>query len=656
MEADFQELDEYVQNGDHDKVLEKTGKILKEAPADIEAYQCKISALLALEKYKEVIEAVEAWKKVEGKAKDAPDFCIYKAYALYVQRRDDEALECLNDPNTIKTGDCAVLRGQIFFRKEKYAEAAEAFAEAIKLDKNLAQNESLQANLVAAQIEAEQVEAAQKTVSQWNSRYGVPKCMESSECQFNASCANVAVGDFAAAKTAIAKSIELAEKEFDEDMTDDDKNRELAPLRVQSAYISQCCGERAAASSSLLEAFPTLPHNTQAVCVAANNLASLRQDHDLCNESYKRIKAFATDPANKLSRKQKETLEANKCLLLMRLGKYSAVEEALAQLVPLCGAESERAVLYTTLSKFYNGKQEEALSSLKNYVDAHEGSIYPTLVLAQLHIEHNDPAGAIAVIEHATVGDFTAKAGMLSCLAVLKERSGDAAGATVLLKRCAELCKANPMIPRKIARRFADNGMVADANEVYKLCEDRKGAYVDPVRVLSAGQTSITDAEALCKSLPYVPSLPKGVTVAELENLPAPKQPQQRAPAPAAADTAASSEEAKAAEKKRKRPKKKRVPKDYDPDEEPDPERWLPKSKRSSANVFKGRGSAKRRRRAAAAAANLSVGLPGMQDSTLESELGKAMSPEEIQAQQQAAALARLQARGAGRNRGQRRH
>jgi len=313
----------------------------------------------------------------------------------------------------------------------------------------------------------------------------MPKCLDNSDCQFNASCAHAAAGDFAAAKTAIAKSIELAQAEFEDDMTDDEKNRELAPLRVQSAYIAQCNGERAEAASSLMEAFPTLPHNTHAVCVAANNLASLRQDHDLCNESYKRIKAFATDPANKLSPKQKETLEANKCLLLMRLGKYTAVEEALKQLVPLCGAESERAVIYTALTQFYNGKHEDALKSLKQYVDAHKESVYATLVLAQLHIEHNDPAGAIAVIENETVGDIASRAGMLSCLAVLKERSGDEAGAKDLLKRCAELCKANPMVPRKIARRFADKGMVSDANDVYSMCEDKKAAHVDPVRVLS---------------------------------------------------------------------------------------------------------------------------------------------------------------------------
>jgi len=380
----------------------------------------------------------------------------------------------------------------------------------------------------------------------------------------------------------------------------------------------------------------------------------------LCNESYKRIKAFATDPANKLSPKQKETLEANKCLLLMRLGKYTAVEEALSLLIPLCGAESERAVIYTALSQFYNGKQEDALKSLKQYVDAHKDSVYATLVLAQLHIEHKDPAGAIAAIESATIDDFTSRAGMLSCLAVLKENSGDMAGATALLKRCAELCKADPMVPRKIARRFADKGMVSDANDVYKLCSEKKGAYVDPVRVLAAGQTSISEAEALCKSLPYVPSLPKGVTVKELENLPAPKQVQPRAPATEAAATAAAaaSEETKAAEKKRKRPKKKRLPKDYDPDEEPDPERWLPKAQRSTANRFKGRGAAKKRRAAAAAAANLAVGLPGMQDAALESELGKPMTAEEIQAQQQATAIAHLAARGGGRNSrgGKRRH
>jgi len=662
MEVEFQELDEYVKNEDHDKVLEKTAEILKAAPADIEAYMCKLSALLALEKYKEVIEAVDEWKKVEGKASNAPDFVFYKAYAFYVQRKEDEALECLDAPDTQKTADCFVLRGQIFYRKERFAEAVEAFNEAIKLDKNLAQNVPLQANLVAAQLEAEQVEAAQKTVSSWSSRYGVPKCLDDSDCQFNAACALAAAGDYTGAKSAITKSLELAEANFDEDTAEEDKNRETAPIRVQSAYISQCSGERAAAASSLLEAFPSLPRNTQAICVAANNLASLRQDHDTCNESYKRIKEFATDRANKLSPKQKEVLEANKCLLLMRMGKYTAVEEELALLIPLCGAENERAVIYTALSLFFGGKQEEGLNTLKQYVSAHKECVYATLVLAQLLIQHNDHAGAIAAIENATIGDITSRAGMLSCLAVLKERTGDVAGSTALLKRCAELCKSNPMIPKKIARRFADKGMVADANEVYNMCEDKKGAHVDPVRVLAAGQTSITEAEALCKGLPYVPGLPRGVTVTELENLPAPKQVQQHAPvaaATAAAATANASEETKTevTEKKRKRPKKKRVPKNMDPNAEPDPERWLPKSQRSSAKRFKGRGSEKRRRAAAAKAANLSVGLPGMQDAALETELGKAMTQEQIQAQQKEAAIAALAARSSGRAaRGRRRH
>lgn len=679
MEALFATLDEYVQAKDHEKVLEASEAILKEASGDVDAFGCKICALLFLERFREVVKAVDEWEAGAGKGKDGPCFRVEKAYALYKLRENEGALVCLEDASTPRTGRALVLRGQVLHRLERYGEAAECFAEARKADKELATDEALQANLVAAQVEAGDAAAAVRTVAQWAApRTGLAACTGNADCLFNASCAHAAAGDVAAARTAATEALALAEEGLDDDDDDNEEGTsaaeraaELAPLRVQAAYTAQCAGERAAALAALEALLPGLTRGSAAGAVAANNVAALRPAHDAWGESLRRVRAAAADAAPRLSRRQQATLAANQCLLLLRLGRYPAADEALARLTELCGgasgsssaADDERVAVLGALCAFYGGRADEALAQLARFREAHAGAVHATLVHAQLLVARGDAAGAAALLAHADLGAVGACAGVLACRALLHERAGDAATAAALLRRCAEQGRADPAVPRAVARHLAECGRADDASAVYALCpDDRRGVRVDPVRVQAVGQVSLADAEALCKGLPPVEPL-AGVSPAALEDLPAPRtqaaKPVEATAAPAAAAAAAAAtttaEGASEAGKKKRRPKKKRLPKNMNPERKPDPERWLPKKQRKSYLNRKGQSAAQKRR--AAKGTDLAVGLPGMQNQELESQLGKAMTAKEIQAQEQAAAIAQLAARSSGRHaRGRRRH
>ena len=670
MEALFTTLDEYVQAKDHEKVLEASEAILKEASGDVDAFGCTVCALLFLERFREVVKAVDEWEAADGEAKDRTGFRVQKAYALYKLRDNAGALGCLEDASTPRTGSALVLRGQVLHRLERYAEAAACFAEARKADKGLAADESLQANIVAAQVEAGDAAGAVETVAQWSaSRSGLAACTGSADCQFNASCAHAAAGDAAAAQAAAARALALAEEGLDDDASAAERAAELAPLRVQAAYTAQCAGsgnsnsegaDAPASTAAALEAeleglLPGLERGSAAGAVAANNLAALRRAHDAWGESLRRVRACAAAAAPRLSRRQQATLAANECLLLLRLGRgAAAADDALARLAALCGAEDERVVLLRALCAFYAGRHADALAQL----DAHERSahagaaVHATLVHAQLLAMRGDAAGAAALLAHADLGDRAERAGLLAARALLLERAGDAAGAAALLRRCAEQGRADPALLRAVARHLAEAGRADDASAVYALCPDRRGVRVDPVRVQAVGQVCIAEAEALCKGLPAVEA-PAGVSAAALEGLPVPRA-QAPKQAPKETTTAPATAAAEAGKKKR-RPKKKRLPKNMNPERKPDPERWLPRKQRASYRNKKSQGAAQKRREARGT--DLAVGLPGMQNTALESELGKAMTAKEIQEQERAAAVAQLAARSSGRNtRGRRRH
>ena len=112
---------------------------------------------------------------------------------------------------------------------------------------------------------------------------------------------------------------------------------ELAVIRVQKAFVIQMMAKEEEAlklyTNALAHKYVAFyglpltgipshrPSDSVVAAVAANNIVTLRHDHDLF-DSLKKVKGIAT-PANesKLSAAQKKAIHMNHCLVLLKMNK-----------------------------------------------------------------------------------------------------------------------------------------------------------------------------------------------------------------------------------------------------------------------------------------------------------------------------------------------
>lgn len=608
-----------------------------------------VAALIHLGKSAEAASRLTALEKLSDVSENVLEFVRFaRPYLAWNgQGSVSDALAAVRD---LQGKDARKLEAQLLYRLGKYDEAARVYEQlltdarallAAKKTPTATSRWTLRVTSNAAPVTAAELETLSQSVTELatnlmatlvlsdkpNDAIAVKDGLESSyELEYNSTCAHIGASDFGMADLCLEKAEtmlhELVEGAQGED---DDMEEEMAPVKVQRAYLKHLSGSVVEAKNEYEVIVKNKSADAASLAVAANNLTvalgQLAFDKEV-QEMERRKAAESSGHAG--SETDGATVEKVASEKKAEKERHDALAEGLKKMRATSGAKVEskltdqqrramarnRSILLVQMGRLDGCKVE--LDRLKA---AYPNDLVNPLIEAALIAKRGNLLAADQVLKSAG-DDDTIRAARVQ----LAEDSGDLLRAAELL---IELFPGRPAAVATAATLFEEIGEKdraisllrdaangKDAVEAKKALGDlllREEKYEEAAEVLeqilkiiptdSIAQaqlivaTSYFNAERAEELSQRLPPLPAGalddMTGEELEKLPPPKR------RTTAARTRLSGAAAKAngtkaiaenggEEKKKKRKRKKRLPKNYDPDgPPPDPERWLPKTMRS---------------------------------------------------------------------------
>lgn len=283
----------------YDKVVNLSTKILTKHPMEVKAFQCKVVALIRTEKYEDCLSLIKKFPNLSNHV-------IYeKAYVEYRLNRVSDASKTLesadhNDINVLE------LKAQVHYRKEEFEEAYNCLRKVIRNSHDDYGEERL-TNLTA-------IAAAASCFM--NTRLDIDVNPELFEGKFNLACYHLGFGD---RKTA-AKLLEESESSCrsclaeDPEITEEEINEEMAPVKVQQAYLLQLDEKEELATQMYQSVIRQRTSDSALVAVAANNIVCINKEQNIF-DSRKRIKLMSLDGLqHKLFTKQRINILINQAL------------------------------------------------------------------------------------------------------------------------------------------------------------------------------------------------------------------------------------------------------------------------------------------------------------------------------------------------------
>ncbi|EOY00809.1 SRP72 RNA-binding domain isoform 1 [Theobroma cacao] len=575
----FTSLNRHIQRSEFTQAVKVANQVLSVAPGDEDAIRCKVVALIKGDNIEEALSAIQSAQKVSF------DFSFYKAYCLYRQNKLDEALVFLEKQD--KTHSSMLLEAQILYRLGKMDAC-------VDICRNLqrAKIDSLEINLVAGLISAGRVSEVQGTLDTLK-----VKATSSFELAYNIACSLIEGNKHKDAEQLLLTARRIGQETLtEENLADDDIEIELAPIAVQLAYVQQLLGHTQEAVGAYTDIVNRNLADEPSLAVAVNNLIAMKGPKDISDSLRKldRLKekdsqkfqlAHAIDL--KLSPKQKETIYANRVLLLIHANKMDQARELVAFLPQLFPDSVMPVLLQAAVLVRENkaGKAEEMLGQFAEKFPEKSKIIF----LARAQVAAAAGHHQIAAESLAKVPDIQHMPATVATLVALKERAGDINGAAAVLDSAIKWWKSAmtednqlSVIMQEAASFKLRHGKEEDAALLYEELVKSHGSIEALVGLITTvAHVNVDKAEAYEKQLKPLPGL-NGVDVDGLERTSGAKHVED-APHGGLAEA---QEDGKIKEKsKKKRKRKPRYPKGFDPANPgppPDPERWLPKRERSS--------------------------------------------------------------------------
>ncbi|GLE04988.1 hypothetical protein PINS_up013972 [Pythium insidiosum] len=578
--ATFAELQAALSRENYARAIEICNKIRSKTPDDQDAVKIKCVALIRLEKFDKALELAVKY----------PALAAERAYCLYRLKRDDDALQLLGAASTPAQRHLAA---QIHYRKGQYAQAIDLYEQLLQEATGRGEDlTELHANLLAAYASAGR--------SQELEHREIP-VHDSWEVAFNKSFTAIETGDWSAADAHLSDAERLCREMLEADgVSAAEMENELAPVRVQKAFVKQMQGDHDAALAEYRAVLKLKLTNQAVGAVATNNIVAIRNDRDLL-DSLKRLKALdAVVQSDKLTPVQQEAILANRALLLALLNKPEECRAALQTLqaqFPHARLASEITVLLAVKDHHADGAIEALQGNL---------SLGGRLGLAHLYLAQRQPARAAECLE--SIAEIQHTPGTVATLVALYDAAGNSASAQRVLQRALDHHRAVDFrSPSAMKIREGDcsykiqkKQYQAAADAYLELLEGESAGAMDPdLRLHSLASLvvalSFCDAAAAEMRSVLLPPVPECETdPAELE------QQAQRSSRLASklADVGDKKNERKRAAKNPERIARKRAKRrdahleklrsrpDYNPTIgliNPDPERWIPRKQRSYA-------------------------------------------------------------------------
>ncbi|KDP26748.1 hypothetical protein JCGZ_17906 [Jatropha curcas] len=572
----FTTLNKHIQRSDYEQAVKVSDQVLSISPADEDAIRCKVVALIKADSIDDALSTIQAAQRVPI------DFSFVKAYCLYRQNKLNEALESLKGQE--RNTETMLLESQILFRMGKMDACVDIYQ---KLQKS--KIDSLEINLVAGLIlggrssEVQGLMEAQRI-----------KASSSFELAYNTACSLIERNKYKDAEQLLLTARRIGQETLmDDNLAEDDIEIELAPIAVQLAYVQQLLGR----SQEAMEAYTDIINRNLAdessFAVAINNLVSLKGTRDVSDNLRKLDRLKEKDAQGfqlargleKLSPKQRETIYANRVLLLLHANKMDQAREIVAALTDMF-ADSVIPVLLQSAVLIKENKAARAEEILAQFAEKFpDKSKLVLLARAQVAAAAGHPQ--VAADSLAKIPDIQHMPATVATIVALKERAGDIDGASSVLDSAIKwwsnaMVEDNKLylIMQEAASFKIRHGREEDAAHLYEQLVKSHGsieALAGLVRTVA--RVNVDKAEAYEKQLKPLPGL-KGIDVDSLEKTSGAKHVEGSHVLAAEVH-----EEGKKEKPKKKRKRKPRYPKGFDPANPgppPDPERWLPKRERSS--------------------------------------------------------------------------
>ncbi|GLU21792.1 hypothetical protein SLE2022_379080 [Rubroshorea leprosula] len=575
----FTSLNRHIERSEFKPAVKVADQVLSIAPGDEDAIRCKVVALIKGDNIDAALSMIQSSQKLPI------DLSFFKAYCLYRLNRLDEALESLK--NQERNSATMLLESQILYRLGKM----DACVDVYRLLQQ-SKTESIEINLVASLISAGRASEVKRTLESLRI-----KPNSSFELAYNVACSLIEDNKYTDAEQLLLAARRIGQETLtDENLAEDEIEAELAPIAVQLAYVEQLLGRTQEAPGSYTEIINQNLADESSLAVAINNLIAVKGPKDISDSLKKLDRLKEKESQNfqlahaldlKLSPKQRETIYANRLLLLLHANKIDQARELVAALPDIFPDSVMPVLLQAAVLVRENkaGKAEELLAQFAEKFPEKSKIAFLSRAQVAAAVGHVQ----IAAESLAKIPGIQYMPATVATLVTLKERAGDINGASSVLESAIKwwsnaMTEDNKLgiIMQEAASFKLRHGKEEDAACLYEELVKNQGgigALVGLVRTVA--HVNVDKAEAYEKQLKPLPGL-KEVDVDSLEKTSGAKQ-VDGAPH---VELPGAQDESKIKEKpKKKRKRKPRYPKGFDPASPgppPDPERWLPKRERSS--------------------------------------------------------------------------
>jgi len=599
----FNELHRCCQNQEYQRVVQVANRILQDSPQDVDAFKCKVLAMIHQSAFNDVVTLLNK------NAAMSKGMIFEKAYAEYRLNRLDESLRtlttCSMEEEEISESEAfrrKELEAQIYYRLEKYEDCLGLYKQLLKEGSDDYEEERLtNVSAVAAAL------SQRDNAALANSAEAIVEAsvgQSTFELCFNRAFLAMSDGDYEGAETELREAERICRESFEDDP--EALEEELVVIKTQLAFVLQMRGRTNEANNIYNSVLKQRDADQAVLAVASNNIVTLNRDQNIFDSKKKIKTATASGLNHKLVQKQQRAIAINHALILMYSGQGDQCRKIIKSLMEKGGQTEEALVLVLAASYLREKKNDEAISTLQEFISANKSSMRASLALVQHHLQQGSVSQAIEALKGLGPSEAFRPGVVATVVALLKNlEEKDAAidylSAAIAYNQENDCLEAESLelLMRECASAMLSAGMNARAVAVL---EELRKRHPKDLRVLAQLITAYATvdpaaAQKVSQDLPSPEEMAQGVNVDELEAhcfASGPKYSRKTQVKDSAKDVSSPSKapELLAATTKKRRKRKGKLPKNYDPKVDPDPERWLPRKDRST---YKGRRRDKRK-------------------------------------------------------------
>lgn len=565
---------------DHTEILNAANAALRSNAKDKSAQVARVVALLKLDRFGDALRALE-----EGGEALKKNAALEYAYALYKVERLQEAQEAIQRYGA-KSPSMQHMEAQVAYRRGDPASAAEIYEGLASKDSKDEDTESdIKINRMAVDAHLSWLGMEHLVRKKQPDRQD----LEQFENAFNAASAYMARGDVKQSEFLLKRARDLCNTS--EELTEDEKKTEVAPIETQLACVLCWQGKHDEAKTFLSAS--NVKNNVDQGSRVVAQVNQLVAAGPRIN-SYLAQRAFMSTSLSlsndQLVSFQRSVLERDALTLNLHAHKFGSVSKG--------SFDNAWAGVYGAAAHARNQTGEKAIKELLPLLERKPLDVGLLMTIVQLYAITNNLQTATSLVETFLIRlersttpsyqDVRFSPGVVGLLVSLY------AGQHRIVSANMELLKSARHWRRKIkdencplsllkaaGAALLESPLYQDqqfARELFQLMVDEASSDQISIAGLTAasGQTPVTTRRQ--DALQPIEQLTAGIDVSTLELDGAVKLRKQAILGAGVKRAADPSTRVKTSKKIRKS----RQPKDFDPNKKPDPERWLPLRDRSS--------------------------------------------------------------------------